>query len=376
LPCRHCALAVYKMPHRPASVELAEDPVNEEEGAESTSLSYDRARKKRGKDDREDFPASTAPSRTLKGSRHAVSSDDAAKVEGVEDASVNQALREEQIEAETQRELLQRRQSYMRGTDSLRAHVFGLISQSQSGEWVEAIVSPSLKLDFPNVSLFYKAATEASEAAKRSPSTQSPTGLTGLSLARLKTRAYIVLPGVDTSALAVSFWTSFSSTNVLQKRYKGNLVQLAEDTIDKDTKMGYYRESGDDGAFNDVVVICNRSVRTLSGFTLRPCPTHGTNTARLLAAPGNEEKMHEAHVLVMSLTEHSVAPQHLNAKRITRLYLQGVILVNLGSSVRLCFVQSIPYDISNQVHFKYPVLKVFTTLTFFTDFSRQKQRTS
>ena len=340
------------MLHKPASDVLAKDSVDNEEGAESSSLSDDRARKKRGKDDREDFPAaSTATSRPLKGSRQAVTSDGATEGEGG-NVLVNQALHDEQIEAETKRALQQRRQSYMRGADSLRAHALGLISQSQSGEWVEAIVSPSLKLDFPNVSLFYKAATEASEAAKRSPSTQSPTGLTGLSLARLKTRAYIVLPGVDTSALAVSFWTSFSSTNVLQKRYKGNLVQLAEDAIDNDTKMGYYRESGDDGASNDVVLICNRSVRTMSDFSLRSCPAHGTKTvSRLDAVPGNEEKMHEAHVLVMSLTEHSIAPQHLNLKRITRLYLQGVVIVNLGSSLQVCFVQSIPCDTLNQVCF-------------------------
>jgi len=336
------------MLHKPASDVLAKDSVDNEEGAESSSLSDDRARKKRGKDDREDFPAaSTATSRPLKGSRQAVTSDGATEGEGG-DVLVNQALHDEQIEAETKRALQQRRQSYMRGADSLRAHALGLISQSQSGDWVEAVVSPTLKLDFPNVSLFYKAIiTEASEAA-----TRSSTSLTELHHTGLKIRADIVLPGVDTNALADAFWTSFSSTNVLQKRYKGNLVQLAEDAIDNDTKMGYYRESGADGASNDVVLICNRSVRTMSDFSLRPCPTHGAAVAaRPGAVSAGEEKVHEANVLVMSLTEHSAAPHHLNLKRITRLYLQGVVIVNLGSSLQVCFVQSIPCDTLNQVCF-------------------------
>ena len=230
---------------------------------------------------------------------------------------------------------------YKQGADSAQAHVLALISQSQAEEWVEAIVPPNANIPYQNFSMFYKFKTdygegEVAKLGNGSAADKRPRE-------RLNVRVDVLFPGLDSSQIAEFFWTSFSDTTVQQRLYrvKGiELTQLADDMPDKDTKMVYYRERSDGKKDQDLVMICNRRRREVAKSTLSlPQKVRGTQIVPDLGKVG-------AQVLVMSTTQHSVAPQFDNATRITSMFVQGAVVWNVGSDARLSVVFSIPEDFS------------------------------
>jgi len=102
--------------------------------------------------------------------------------------------------------------------------------------------------------------------------------------------------------------------------------------------MVYYRERSEGKKDQDLVMICNRRRREVAKSTLAlPQKTRGSLIMPELGKVG-------AQVLVMSTTQHSVAPQFDNATRITSMFVQGAIVWNVGSDARLCVVFSVPDD--------------------------------
>mmetsp|Transcript_7895 Transcript_7895/g.10312 ORF Transcript_7895/g.10312 Transcript_7895/m.10312 type:complete len:482 (+) Transcript_7895:404-1849(+) len=234
---------------------------------------------------------------------------------------------------------------YKQGSDSARAHVLGLISQSVADNWVEATVPAEAEIPYQNFSMHYKFKADYGESPSNSIAS-SGISMPSLSSSkvrqRLNVRIDITYPGLDCSAVSDFLWNTMSDTSVQSRLYniKGiELTQLADDMPDKDTKMVYYREKWDGPKKDqDWVMICNRRRRDLPKSTL--------------VVPGKKTKTKSkqgigkvnAVVLALQTTQHSAAPQFHNANRITSMFVQGAVTWNSGGDARLCVVFSFPDD--------------------------------
>lgn len=265
---------------------------------------------------------------------------------------------------------------YQQGSTAAHNHVLGLISQSLADNWQPGRVPPDANLPYQNFHFSYKYKTEYGEK----------TGTAAVPRQRLNVRVDLTFPGFQSSSVSDFMWNSFSNTDIQQRLYRVNnieLTQLADDMPDKDTKMVYFREKLEPPQKDqDWAVICNRNAKMIAKpvLALPPCfsgqempdgsaPGHsisnffGGMVSKMTGggrdAPVNDDGMPEgpptkrvkhevskvaATVLAMS-TSQVTTPQFENANRITSMFVQGAVTWDQGGDAKLIVVFSFPDDV-------------------------------
>uniref|UniRef100_A0A7S2RHX7 BZIP domain-containing protein n=1 Tax=Mucochytrium quahogii TaxID=96639 RepID=A0A7S2RHX7_9STRA len=248
---------------------------------------------------------------------------------------------------------------YKQGSDSAQAHVLGIIAQSLADNWTSGKLPSDIDIPYQNFNFFYKYKNEYGEKRGKQGSPRKQ---------RLNVRVDLTFPGFESSSVADFMWNSFSNTDIQQRLYRVQnieLTQLADDMPDKDTKMVYYREKLEPPLKDqDWVVLCSRRSRELAKSTLSLPPAAGKEQAegneqtqsgffgKFFSSDGepSTKRMKQevgkamAQVLAMSTTQHSAAPQFDNANRITSMFVQGAVTWDVNGDARLVVVFSFPED--------------------------------